>query len=385
MATPATEGSGGAQLLGSRVVFVNFDGGALGECEVEDVTSNCSAFLSAEVVEAYSGDAAKRAQVIQIVRSRLDDFGVTITDTRPASGDYDMTMVGDPLGQPYDNIEAPPLPFDCFDEVGGQITRVYEYTDRAEAIAESILLVLGASWGLDYSMEASDLMSYFGYNGSKAFRDECLPIGSFAVCEHDAFCAPGAQNSYRELLALHGPSVADTQGPSVEITYPQDGALVEEDEFSIVVRVEDNLSPFLMDGSLVLESAALEAPIAFDQALLGPADLAFPVQGLPDGQYTLTFVAFDESDNSGSDEVSFEIGDAPMDSGASTGEADDDAATGETGDGEVDTGEAEPTTGLDASGDDAIGRGCGCRQAPPSTAPLFLSLLGLLRLRRRRR
>ena len=88
--TPATpdgfDGPNHTMGLGDKILFVNFDGADMNACN-SGPQNNCSNLFFGTVLP-YTGDAAQRASVVQIVRTRVNDFGVTVTDQRPASGDY---------------------------------------------------------------------------------------------------------------------------------------------------------------------------------------------------------------------------------------------------------------------------------------------------------
>ena len=125
------------QALGDKVLFVNFDGAMMQFCGNNDPHDNCSTIFQGMVLP-YSGDAAKRAAIVQIIRERVADFGITVTNLRPEAGDYDMGMVGDWQGEnPAFAGVAPNI--DCGDGSGGEVSFTLEASGTADGIAEIVL------------------------------------------------------------------------------------------------------------------------------------------------------------------------------------------------------------------------------------------------------
>lgn len=382
--------------LGSKVLFVNFDGLTLNPCNNNDPRNNCSTIFFG-TVEPYSGDAAKRASVIQIVRSRVEDFGITVTDQRPESGDYDMEVVGNWAGVDPDFAGVAPS-IDCFDNRGGETSFTLDSSGTSDGMAEVILQEVAHTWGLEHINEQTDLLYPTTQGQNKAFVDECLKIVSdtdlnetFGQCNamHSNFCDPGWQNSYREMLELFGPSIADTSAPLLEIIFPTEGAVIEGD-FGLMVRFADDQSPAVIRASILVEGAALEMPVQQDGAYAAPVELEFPIQGLPDGEYTISIDGQDESDNPASDAVTFTIignpapveGESETDSGSDS--ATESASGTAGGQGTVGSGpNGGPSDTFSGSSGDG-GEGCGCQSpAPPTLGWASLLVLGLLSRRRR--
>lgn len=213
--------------LGDKILFVNFDGGQMNPCG-DSPQNNCSSIFTGTVLP-YAGDAGKRASVIQIVRKRVADFGITVTDTRPTSGDYDMEMVGNWEGANPAFAGVAPGPIDCGDTRGGQTSFTLEASQTSDGVAEIILQEVAHTWGLEHVNEVQDLLFPTTQGQNKTYRDECIKIvsnteltESAGVCNSihtrpEVGCQSGFQNSYKELLFVFGPSTPDTAAPLVQV------------------------------------------------------------------------------------------------------------------------------------------------------------------------
>jgi len=412
----ALEGPDHPMALGDKILFVNFDGANMNACN-SGPQDNCSNLFFGTVLP-YTGDAAKRASVIQIVRTRLNDFGITVTDTRPGSGDYDMEMVGDWAGvgdQGFAGVA--PGPVDCFDNRGGQVSFTLEASGTSDGISEIVLQEVAHTWGLEHVDDQGDLLYPTTQGQNKIFKDECLtivrlnddgstsPVNASCNQMHNQFCSNNVQNSYQEMLALFGPGIPDTTPPTVQILEPAEGSTVEGD-VNLKVSFEDNQSPIIINATITIESDSLDEPVESDGAYAGPSELDFPVQGLPSGEYTITIDAEDEDDNPTSDSVTFTIiGDPPAGSGGdeggddSGGQTSDGTGSGSGGGGEGEAGGGDSNGGDDSNsdgGDDSgvetdsagagggdDGGGCSIETPTNGIGWAALGLLGLVAFRRR--
>ncbi|MCX4239988.1 MYXO-CTERM sorting domain-containing protein [Paraliomyxa miuraensis] len=386
------------QRLGAKILFVNFDGQDMNGCNNNNPVNNCSTIFNG-VVLPYTGDAVKRASIIQVIRKRVADFGITVTDQRPASGDYDMEMVGNWQGaNPGFAGVAPNI--DCNDATGGETSFTLEASSSADGIAEIVLQELAHTWGLEHVDEQQDLLFPTTAGSNKTFHDECYkivedtalnPTNGWCNQVHTQFCSFGWQNSYRELLYLFGESVPDTIAPLVTIVSPADGATLEGGTFDLVLAFEDDQSPAVITTNIRLEGGPLSEPVEVGGAYAAPGELAFPIQDLPDGTYSVRVDAEDESDNPAQDEITFTVvGNPPAagDDGADGSGSEGSGSEGGTGDGADGSGSADATGSDDAGLVDPQqpleNGGCDCRTDRPPSAPAAL-LLGLLLVRRRRR
>lgn len=401
------------------LLFVNFDGGEMNSCGWgnNDPHNNCSTIMN-DTVLPYSGDGNKRAAVVQAMRKDFKDFNIRVTDQRPGNNvDYDMEMIGDWSPAPNGGFAGVAPSIDCFNNSGGETSFTLDYTSSAGGIARAALQEVAHTWGLEHVDNEGDLL-YPTTAGvaDPSFKDECYqivqlnqnnqpePSGAQCTTQHKQYCGVGTkQNSYRELLQIFGPAVADLSAPTLKITAPTEGAELEGD-VELKIEAADEQSPMVLGVTITGTGAVdFDAPVTYR---LSPAALTFPINGLPPGAYTVTVGVADESQNLSEAIVHFTIVEAPVEGSAgSDGSTGGDTGTPTTGDqpgttGE-DTGAADPTTGaVDPSsgagqpdtssgssdgpgGSDDGDDGCSCRSAAPrSLAPLLLPLA--LGLRRRR-
>jgi hypothetical protein len=386
------------QRLGAKILFVNFDGGQLNGGCGNDPHNDCSQIFNGTVLP-YSGDEAKRASVIQVIRSRVEDFGITITNLRPDSGDYDMEMVGNWQGEmPGFAGVAPNI--DCWDADGGEVSFTLESAASADGIAEIVLQEAAHTWGLEHVNVQTDLLFPTTSGSNKTFNDDCAKIVSDTMLNesdgycnqvHTNFCNSGWQNSYQELLMVFGESTPDTIAPTVEIVSPADGAQ-NEGTFDLVIHIEDDQSPVIADTTITIENPALPDAIPpFMGAFAGPADLEFPIQGLPDGEYTVHVAIADESANPAEDQITFTVMHAAADTtggpsdgstgdGGTSADATDDGPAGTTGD----DGPSDESGTTDLGEDQTTVDGCACAlDRDASVGFALIPLLGLFARRRR--
>ncbi len=371
------------------VVFVNFDGAQL-SYGYDD--SRINRTYIQELVGSFApyGQGSKREAVMQAVRTDWAPFNVLITDSRPASGDYTMNMVGPT--NPYGPYVLGIALLDCNDaQTPNNITYAFHSANdshSASTQATTIGQEVAHSYGLEHVMEPADIMNPQNVGGDPSFRDECIPIdpgpnGIRCGPQHAAQCgSSNMQNSYRELLALFGPAVADESPPTVAITSPEDGAVFEPGaDFDITAQAEDDQGIDALD--LYVDGAFVQSD--------GSAPYGWGVENIPEGTYELYVVARDLSGNeTTSDVVTIVVGDAAPPDGGGSGGGDagggsgggDGGGTGDGGDSyEPPSGSLPPGFGIDDTSD-----GCGCAlPAGPSGAPAGLALVVLAFVVRKRR
>lgn len=392
------------QALGAKILFVNFDGADLNPCNNDDPQNNCSSIFGGTVLP-FSGDASLRAAAIQAVRKKVEEFGITVTDTRPESGDYDMEMVGDwQNSSPSFAGVAPSI--DCFDQRGGETSFTLEITTNPDGLAEIILQELAHTWGLEHVDDKSDLLYPTTEGQGKLFQPECLKIVSdtdlspttgFCNSMHTNFCNTGFQNSHSEMLELFGPGLPDTEAPVLSIISPTEGEVIDGGDVSLRLSLQDNEQPAVINVRLELDGSALEEIVEQSGAFASPGEVGFPINGLPNGEYTIVVDIEDESNNPASDMVSFTVigndvgqtGDTGGSDGGSSGAdgtGEDAADGGDDGQDDDDGGSGDGTGGgaLDGADGGGGGEGCGCRGvAGPHPAFLLFVLPALARRRRR--
>jgi MYXO-CTERM domain-containing protein len=364
----------------AATIFVNFDGAQLNSGSDNSKTNTTQIGELAGSFPAY-GDGPKREAVLQAVRKDWADYNVTITDDRPASGDYVMNMTG-PVSVGGGVLGVAPL--DCDDRQPNNITYAFhgEGDSFSAAItATTISQEVAHSFGLEHVDEPGDIMNPYNAGGDASFRDECIQIvsnqGIACDDQHARECGSGdQQNAHAELLSFFGASAPDTAAPVVEITAPLDGAEFEVGaDFEIEVEANDNRGIKYLDLYANGESAdRLAAP-----------PYGWPIVNIPEGTYEFHIEAVDEAGNEAvSNTVSIRVGTPAGDEsgGAGPGGTTTGGASG-TDSGDLDTDGDTDTEGADQDGDAG---GCACRSVgggAPSLAAIVL--LGLAFVGRRRR
>jgi hypothetical protein len=232
------------------------------------------------------------------------------------------------------------------------------------------------SYGLEHVDEPADVMNPVNAGGDPSFMDECLALsggGGMCAMQHEAECGNGTtQNSHKELLKLFGPSVPDTQAPTVTITAPVDQAMFQSGaSFSIAVEAADDSA--IAQVQLFNKEAALQTDLN--------SPYGWEVADIPPGMYVFKVVATDVTGNTAeSNIVNVYVG-VPPD--ADTGESGEGEGEAEGNDEESDSDEEGTDEGPDE--DDPQGKdGCGCTQSAPagSAFAIGLVLLGIARRRR---
>ena len=378
----------GPKGVGDKIVFVNYDGADMNGGCGNNPANNCSTIYTGEVLPFY-GDAGMRASIIQVMREKLAAFGISVTDTRPGSGDYDMEMVGEWASGSPANVGGIAPAGDCWDNAGGQVSFTM-YTGGAEGIADVIMQEIAHTWGLSHVDDKTDLLYPTTSGGLQLMQDTCSQIvsdtdltPSSSGCSHhqEACGSSSRQNSYQELLLIFGPGQVDNTPPTVALLAPQEGETFDSGaQVDAIIALDDSQTPTLFQTRLTLTSPAIGDPVENVADWAGPAEYTFPLKGLPDGSYNLALEVEDEDGNPAPMlDVNFVVGTPspnPPTTGGSGGTdgSDSDTATA-TG-----TGPFPTTTG----GENEGGSGCACSTTGDG-APLWAVTPLLLALVRRRR
>ena len=347
-------------------LYINFDGAVLRRGCGNDSRHDCSSL--ADMFDGYVGPfigtEGRRAQIVQSVRSDLEDIGIRAITRRPEDPDAEYTMVlyGDIGDQDFAGI-APYV--DCGDLWPNDTC--FAGTYLGSNVGSTVILQEAAhTWGLEHVNSEFDNLHPFVAQATPYFQDKCnkivsntdlVEVGGVCNSVHALFCDPGYQNSYQELRYLFGPAVPDTVAPTVELTSPEDGSYhVLPVDFSLLGEIHDDMEPqfytirVARDGKKIYESEALDVNLR----LVDP----------PVGDYDLRVTAIDDAGNAGTARVRFTI----------LPEGSEDPDTDSAG---TDT-EGPAATDTDAAAD---ADNDGCRLV---TTPLGLAIPLLLLARRRR-
>jgi len=380
------------------VLFINFEGGQMADCNGSDwPVMNCSTIMH-DVVEPYSGDTATRAAVVQAMSNDVEDFALTVVGDRPPDDTlYDMVMVGNWNPAPEGGFAGVAPTIDCWNTNKAETSFSLDLGD-ASSVAKVVGQEAAHVWGLEHVDSQSDILfPTVGGASDPAFEDECHHIvvidggivESAANCPemHAANCdEPDTQNSYRDLLMVFGPPGADVTAPTVEILVPMENeAFASGASFDLTLRMIDDVPPQLFDIYASID--ADEQGAMLGAAQWGP-ELVTPVSGLPDGEHFIRIDIADQQGNPATATVHFTIGIAPVDTTGDDSGSDDATGGGTTS---IDPTSASTTTSsTEATSDDTSesgaasndeASGCGCTTHRRTTPLLF----ALLALRRRRR
>lgn len=259
---------------------------------------------SASVVSPFTGSDAVWQQVVACVKQTYADFDVEIVTERPTSGNYHMAIVAGTPGQVgMQNGVLGVSPFSC-----GYISNAVSFTfanlipnDVAE-ICWTVAQETAHSWGLDHKYDNRDPMTYLsGGPTFKRFQNEAGSCGEYNArqcsCNY-AGTGSSKMNSYALIMATFGSSAPDTVAPTVNITYPTEGAQVNAG-FPVRADVTDDRTvekaEFRLDGQLV--QTRMEAPWAWN----APASLG---QGL----HKVEITAYDRAGNTAKATVNVQFG-----------------------------------------------------------------------------
>jgi hypothetical protein len=385
------------------VVFMDFDGPQIVSGEIDDSHTNTSFIPHVAIDYAPYGDATQRAALMQAVQLDWSPYAVTLTEARPESGDYVMTVVSPT--NPYEGEAAGIAPLDCMDAwTRNNVVFAFHGANDGYAINEQARTIgqeIAHSLGLEHTVEPSDIMSYAYGPTDFWFVDDCMDILTtdfssqiWCATQHEWFCPQEQQNSHAELVELIGAAAPDTQSPALSIAFPTDEQrFAAGASFTIVVDAVDDV------GIAEIELFSNGAPVALDVA----SPWGWDVHSISAGEYELYAEARDLAGNVAVSGVvtilvgmEGESGDDPLDPEPAGTESspepdgDDGEVSSEGADGDSDDGSApdEPT-------DDEGSRsyvyaidepmGCMCGQSGSGGPPgLFgLPLLAIARRRRR--
>jgi hypothetical protein len=195
-------------------------------------------------VAAYTGSDATWNAIVQCVRQTYADFDVQIVTDRPTSGNYHMAIVaGTPSQVQQSSGVLGVSPFSC-----GYISNSVSFTfanlepSNVADLCWTVAQETAHSWGLDHKYDNRDPMTYLS-NGptTKRFIDEAGSCGEYSArscqCQYNGSTAK--MNSHALIQAVFGSSAPDTVAPTVNITFPMDGAQVNAG-FPIKADVNDD-------------------------------------------------------------------------------------------------------------------------------------------------
>jgi hypothetical protein len=379
-----------------RVVYLNADPTTLVDTDGQDPASNsfsAGGFTPGPISGWPTLTDAQKDLLVFLMKEASYPFDIVFTWERPASGSYDMLVMGTEADSMSlfegSSCSAPVSLADCEDAQGENVSFLFygcmsaEHQADLRRVAHTALKALGFGWGLENVSVTGEVMG--SYSGTALrFGNECVPVSGTSQCFHQG-CPAGQQRSDTDLMAYIGARVDDGP-PEVEITAPAHLSVVSSD-FVVEAAVED------LFGGLEVSLEIVEA----EQHLIdAEPPYRWTLSSVPAGTWTLRVHVVDADDNEASDEVVVCIGtdacdpDEPAGEETGTGGSDDDFETGD-GTGEPDSGGGggggglDPTHGGSGPGAAPAGSGCHCRggDSAPWPGVLALLLIGLARQRGR--
>lgn len=189
---------------------------------VDDAAAGVSSVIGHQgdvprTVPGWKGSAKQWTQLVACVREQFARFDVAVSDTVPATREHLLVVVG---GKAKDIGVKDPLIAGLAPFNGQVIPRAVVFSFAASqghaprAVCETIAMEVAHAYGLDHEYLCSDVMSYLKPCGKRGFVDKAAPCGE----KKKRACAGGAptQNSFRQLLAVLGPSL-----PVVPVAKPK--------------------------------------------------------------------------------------------------------------------------------------------------------------------
>jgi hypothetical protein len=329
------------QAAEAMTVYLAFDGPLVVHGQLDDSHTNTTFIEQAAVDYAPYGDATQRAALVQAVTADWSPYAVTLTEARPAAGDYVMTVVSPT--NPFAGQAAGIAPLDCGDSwTRNNVVFAFHGANDGYSINEQARTIgqeVAHSIGLEHTTEPTDIMSYAYGPADFWFVDDCMDIlttpqspSIFCGWQHELYCPEDQQNSHAELLGLIGASTPDTQSPVLAIVAPVDGQeFAAGDSFEIVVEGSDDVAIVEMELFSGGTSVAVD----------GSAPWGWEVHQIPAGHYELYAEARDAAGNAAQSAVveihavaggGSDDGPSDADDGAPTDDDDDDDDATDGGD-----------------------------------------------------
>ncbi len=289
------------QAVGLRVVYLNFDGVTLTASATNDnATTDTSGILSAAIPSGQSrtippfnvNDLAStsglsRSQIISRVVSDMyashAPYNIEFVTQRPTSGNYSMVVFGGTCQSVAGQGGCAGIALlDCGDYMPNNITFAFPYGLRVADLASTAAQEEAHAFGLAHTTDTTDIMYPY-------LRDFVPTVfGAGPVPDGDSTCGGMTyQDSNERMMQIIGYRGQDTVGPTITITSPTEGQVVEIGspiEADITDASDVQRAELLVNGTKVTEKTG--APWTFEV----PA-------GTATGEVTLTIRAYDSKGN----------------------------------------------------------------------------------------
>lgn len=303
-----------------HIYFLNFDGVTISPGG-NDAQLNRSFIGQGGTVPPFAGTAAERAAVVDHVRGHYQGLNIQFVTSRPAAGDYAMIVVG---GEPADiryatgSGTAGVAPMDCADQMPRDVgfafsARVKAFSGSSSAtfvakLARVISHEAGHTLGLPHTGNGCDIMSYSSCPSDETFLNQTIPM----QVDSQGTCGFASINTYQELLSVLGATGGSSQPPPPPPPPPTDAVApqVKIDSPTMDAQVQ---STFTVVGSATDNVGVVRLDIYINGVLRGRKTGGFSgnivqISGLPDGNHTLRFSAYDAAGNEGRATLKVSVG-----------------------------------------------------------------------------
>ncbi|MGE3546282.1 MAG: Ig-like domain-containing protein, partial [Kofleriaceae bacterium] len=382
-----------AAIAQSRIIYLNKNGVTLLPGN-NDSRTNRSTIVDQQVaIPAWNASATLWADTVACMRELFAPFDVTITDSNPGNVPHiEAVFGGSPqlVGLPSGVAGVSPFTTDCrIIENSIVFTFTSVIQQNARLACEIMAQEVAHSYGLDHELLASDPMTYLSYNGNRSFKNQTASCGEnqARACGINGSVCRQNQNSFALLTERLGATIIDTAPPSLEITAPQDNAIVMPG-FEVTAGATDNVN--VTSASLLIDDAIL-------QTIMGPGPYTFATPStLTEGLHKITIEVTDGT-NRQSHDINVMVDDGmgtppppPPPGGDEPSGGDEPGPGGDEGDGNggpdngdgTGTGGGGETTGT--GGPNEVVGGCATGSSS-GAASLLLGLLAIGSITRRRR
>lgn len=194
-------------LCNKRVLYLNFEGQALTRGK-SDATLNRAEWMTDDngTAPPYRKDDGDRATQIKDitdgVRAQLVGFPITVTTTRPATGEYVMVVLGGRQGQVKSAFGSAVNRLDCDDSRHNDVAWVSDGVTGKQRIINTIIGAVGFGVGLTAVDDPADCMCAWDNDCTPDDNNACK-LGSPAARDPNARqkCA-GADDNQDEVAFL---------------------------------------------------------------------------------------------------------------------------------------------------------------------------------------
>ncbi|MDB4961573.1 MAG: hypothetical protein JWP01_1572 [Myxococcales bacterium] len=253
--------------------------------------------------------------VVDCMKDVFSPFGVEIITTNPSpAAHFEIMIAGRPQDLGMSSGIGGVSPFSCAEHIPNSLVFAFSkvYGNDVEEICATAAQEIAHSFRLDHVTDASDPLTYFGYNGRRRFKDANVTCGSDCVqgqgpqgetCSgsngQTRICSctnQPTQNSAARLRLLFGSGTPTP--PMVKINNPKLGANVSPGfPVSIDASDDNGIQKVELYVDNVLTSTLMVGPFAFNAPSM-----------LSDGTHNVKAIAYDIYGTSAADNVQVVIG-----------------------------------------------------------------------------